>query len=250
LTHRSPADGNRANGPRKAKRAEQVAMQLEAEIIERGWPVGEVLGSEAELIERYGVSRSAFREAVRIVEHHQVARMRRGPGGGLVVTVPELTSVLRPALLYLTHTQARVGDLWSLRRAIELETVRIAVDRLDQTKIQHLRDVAEAESHPDGPEWNPLVNRGFHVMLAEVTENPAVILFTELLMNLAYARPTSRLTPAQLERLVIDARQHMDIVEAIVAGDAALAQHRMGVHLDHVEQLLESDYPVVPAPHA
>ena len=70
---------------RGRKLGEQLAERVEEEIIASGWPVGKVLGSEAELIERYGVSRAVFREAMRIVDHHGVAEMRRGPGGGLVV---------------------------------------------------------------------------------------------------------------------------------------------------------------------
>src|SRR5438067_13885634 len=60
-----------------------VARQIEAEILDRGFPVGEVVGSEAGLIERYGVSRAVLREAIRLLEHRNVAAMRRGPGGGL-----------------------------------------------------------------------------------------------------------------------------------------------------------------------
>ena len=74
--------------------------------------------------------------------------MRRGPGGGLVVTVPELTSMLRPALLYLAHANARVGDLWGLRRAVELETVRLAADRLDEAGIQRLETSFRGNAAP------------------------------------------------------------------------------------------------------
>ena len=78
-----------ASAPRdNAKLAEHVAAQIRGDIIAKGWPVGQVLAAEPELIERYGVSRSVLREAVRIVEYLGVARMRQGPGGGLVVTTP------------------------------------------------------------------------------------------------------------------------------------------------------------------
>ena len=95
---------------------------------------------------------------------------------------------------------------------------------------------------------NPRVNRGFHIVLAELTENPAIILFTGLLMNLAYTGEASSRTPEQLKLLAVDTQQHIDIVEALVAGDTALAQHRMRAHLDYVEGLLESEYPALPYP--
>ena len=71
-----------------SKLAATVAAQILADVMAEDWPVGEVFGSEAELLEQYGVSRAVFREAVRLVEHQQVATMRRGPGGGLVVIEP------------------------------------------------------------------------------------------------------------------------------------------------------------------
>src|ERR1700721_2725611 len=58
--------------------AAAVARQILTDVVDRGWPVGEVLGSQTALIERYGVSRAVFREAVRLVENQQGATMGRG----------------------------------------------------------------------------------------------------------------------------------------------------------------------------
>ena len=85
------------------------------DVVDRGWPLGEVLGSQSELIERYGVSRAVFREAVRLVENQQVAFMRRGPGGGLVVTEPTVDAIIDAAVLYLHRANTRLTR--SSRRA-------------------------------------------------------------------------------------------------------------------------------------
>src|SRR6202043_3013780 len=69
--------------------AAAVATRIRHDIIAAGWPVGSVLASEPELLERYGVSRPVLREAGRILESQRVARMRRGPRGGLVVLEPD-----------------------------------------------------------------------------------------------------------------------------------------------------------------
>ena len=101
---------------RGRKLGEQLAERVEEEIIASGWPVGKVLGSEAELIERYGVSRAVFREAMRIVDHHGVAEMRRGPGGGLVVVAPKAdAAVLFRMICYLSR-QTLACQGWSLPR--------------------------------------------------------------------------------------------------------------------------------------
>jgi DNA-binding FadR family transcriptional regulator len=57
---------------RADKRASKIARHIEAEIVRRGWPIGESLGSEHALQQRFCVSRSVLREAVRLVEHPMV----------------------------------------------------------------------------------------------------------------------------------------------------------------------------------
>lgn len=73
---------------RRRKLAEIVAERIVEEIIQRGWRAGDMLGTEADFIERYRISRATFREAVRQLEWHGAAGMKRGASGGLVVNAP------------------------------------------------------------------------------------------------------------------------------------------------------------------
>jgi DNA-binding FadR family transcriptional regulator len=74
-----------SQGARPQKNAFAAAWELENDIFAEGTPPGDVFGDQAALIDRYGFSRATLREAVRLLEDRQVARMRRGPGGGLVI---------------------------------------------------------------------------------------------------------------------------------------------------------------------
>src|ERR1700685_4754604 len=98
-----------------AKRAAKVADLIIEDVMALGWPVGEVLGSEADLLERYQVSRAVFREAVRLLEHQQVARTRRGPGGGLALTAPPVGAVIDAVVLYLYRVEAPLEELFEAR---------------------------------------------------------------------------------------------------------------------------------------
>src|SRR4051812_50083400 len=99
---------DRPDDPAVGKLAAQVARRIEADVVARGWPVGESLGSEPDLRERHGVSRSVLREAGRLVEHHQGAPMRRGPDGGPFVGAPD-PGPAPPALgLYPQYRGTRV----------------------------------------------------------------------------------------------------------------------------------------------
>ena len=84
------------------KTACAIARRIEEDLIARGWPIGTNYGSEAELADRFGVSRMVLREAVRILESRGTARMRRGPNGGLIVLAPEMAAVLEALHRYVT----------------------------------------------------------------------------------------------------------------------------------------------------
>jgi len=74
-----------SQGTRPQKNAFAAAWQVENDIFAEGTPPGAVFADQAALIDRYGFSRATLREAVRLLEDRRVARMRRGPGGGLVI---------------------------------------------------------------------------------------------------------------------------------------------------------------------
>src|SRR6202050_431050 len=122
-----------------AKRAAKLADRIVGDVVALGWPVGDVIGSEAELLERYHVSRAVFREAVRLVEHQQVARTRRGPGGGLVVTEPTVDAVIDAVVLYLYRAEARLDELFEARLVLEDIATGLAPARLEEQDLATLR---------------------------------------------------------------------------------------------------------------
>src|SRR5262249_5390087 len=83
---------------RRFKRLELLMQEITSDIVARGWPVGEHLGSEAELLTRYNVSRSAFREAVRSLEQIGVVEMKTGRLSGLKTGSPNPDKVVSNSL--------------------------------------------------------------------------------------------------------------------------------------------------------
>ncbi|MGF2952320.1 FadR/GntR family transcriptional regulator, partial [Mycobacterium sp. THU-M116] len=116
---------------RADKLASKIARDIEADVVRRGWPVGESLGSEKLLQQRFSVSRSVLREAVRLVEHHQVARMRRGRGGGLLVCEPDAGPATRAVVIYLEYLGTTLGDLLTARRVLEPLAASLAAECID-----------------------------------------------------------------------------------------------------------------------
>jgi DNA-binding FadR family transcriptional regulator len=223
------AQGGSPAGPAdapKAKRASKVADRIIKDVIAGDWQVGQILGSEAELLDRYQVSRAVFREAVRLVEHQQVARTRRGPGGGLVITEPSVDAVIDAVVLYLYRAEARLDELFEARLVLEDIAVELAPARLEEQDLVRLRDLVEDE------QAHQLADpRALHSLVAAITRNPAVELFVDVLTRVAmlYSSGWQDLGPAVRAETT---HAHSRIAQAIMSGDAGTAQHRMRRHLE------------------
>jgi DNA-binding FadR family transcriptional regulator len=98
-----------------------------------------VLGSETDLLERYDVSRAVFREAVRLVEHQQVARTRRDPGGGLVITEPTVDAVIDAVVVCLHRVDAQLDEVFEARIVLEEIASELAPGRANERDLESLR---------------------------------------------------------------------------------------------------------------
>ncbi|MGP0029457.1 MAG: FadR/GntR family transcriptional regulator [Acidimicrobiales bacterium] len=218
-------DMPRPGADSNAKRAAKVADLMVEDVMALGWPVGEVLGSEADLLERYHVSRAVFREAVRLVEHQQVARTRRGPGGGLVITEPTVGAVIDAVVLYLHRVDATLDEIFEARIILEEIACQLAAQRTDEDDLGQLRPFAEGV--PIDREGDP---RELHAMVAAISRNAGLELFVDVFNRVAqlYSPDWQRLGSAVATETT---HAHAMIAEALMAGDPGLTRNRMRKHL-------------------
>jgi DNA-binding FadR family transcriptional regulator len=210
---------------RQAKLAGRAAEQIINDVVEMGWPVGAVLGSEAELLERYGVSRAVLREAIRLVEHQRVARMRRGTGGGLVIDEPSVDAVIGPAVIHLLRAGATLDEIFDTRILLEELVAELATQRLTEEGLAIIRDAVDREAESRVSDY-----RHLHTQLARLSGNPVLELFVETfsrVCNFHFADPDA--LPADIDREVL--RAHRGIAKAVLANEPGLARDRMRRHL-------------------
>jgi len=218
-------DMPRPGADSNAKRAAKVADLIVEDVMALGWPVGEVLGSEADLLERYQVSRAVFREAVRLVEHQQVARTRRGPGGGLVITEPTVGAVIDAVVLYLHRVDARLDEIFEARIILEEIACQLASERTDENDLSELRHFAEND--PVEPGSDP---RELHALVGAISRNAGLELFVDVFNRVAQLySPDWQGFGSSIAKETRHA--HAMIAEAIMAGDGGLARNRMRKHL-------------------
>jgi DNA-binding FadR family transcriptional regulator len=168
-----------------------------------------------------------LREAVRLLEHHQIAGMRRGPGGGLFVFEPSAGAVTEIAAIYLARHGMRLADLAELRTGVEVALAGLAAERLDPAGTALLGDAIDREQEQNDAEPD------LHAVVAGAAGNRVLELVGLVLIRLSRLHRTDRLASAARQRARGEVtRAHEAIAVAVESGDRELSRHRMRRHLD------------------
>jgi DNA-binding FadR family transcriptional regulator len=169
-----------------------------------------------------------FREAIRLLEHHSVAAMRRGPGGGLVVLSPNPAASIEAAALYLDYRGAKVEDLHQVREALELGVIDLLAAKAGDSDMMRRLSEALVASEPTDDIAEP--SNHLHIAMAAMAGNAVVDLLLQIAIAL-WARHTAASADPPAEISATVTRTHHGIIDAIAAGDHSIARHRMRKHL-------------------
>jgi len=219
-----------AVGAVNGKMAEAVAYGLRDHIEESGWPIGEVLGSETELIEQFQVSRAILREAVRILEHYGAVETKRGPRGGIIVCAPDSAAIVRSARMFLEFEGVTPINLSEARAVIEVAATRLATARRDAELGNRLTEQLERERQAG----DAAVSFGdFHHAIAQGTGNQLFPLFVDVMGGLVprHLRAERQSPGGQAELSAEVLRTHERLARAIIDGDVEQAARRMRRHM-------------------
>jgi len=125
----------------EGKLAEQIARQLEQEIVAAGWPVGQHLGNEESLVKRFGVSRWVVREAIALTERDGMTQRLRGRSGGVAVAAPAgdvVAATMRNYLLFIGIRSQHLMAAFQVLEQLVFERVARRQDEACQVALRNL----------------------------------------------------------------------------------------------------------------
>ncbi len=223
----------------RGKLAEVLAAAIADDIAASGWQVDAVFGTEAALLERYRVSRAVLREAVRLLEYHTIAHMRRGPGGGLVVTRPQAQASIDTIALYLQYRKPSREDLRCVGDAIEIANVAKVAQLRNEPEVAAMLDTLDPSTDFAADEAAGEMRKAvaeefrFHIGLAQLAGNALLELFLRIIAELfrRHWSSTGGQPPTAADVAAVE-HAHLRILQAIRAGDDSLARYRIRRHLD------------------
>lgn len=201
-----------------ASLADQAYQGLLAAIAEGRLKPGERV-RETALAGELGISRTPIREALQRLARDGLVQLDARSGA----RVGELSL-------------AAIQELYDLREILEGSTARLAAQGATANDLQRLRAILEKEAlHLDDPRALAKLNKLYHRTLCEAANNRyltnAVANFSTTLLLLG---PT---TLAAHHRADESHREHRQIVEAIVKGDADGAEVLMRGHIRRAREI-------------
>lgn len=212
----------------------QVARELARGILSGELPEGSILPGEIQLCEQFGISRTALREAVKLLTSKGLLVSR--PKIGTKVVARAYWNFLDPQLIEwmdgLIDIDSYCSQFLSLRRAIEPESCALAAmhataeQRIELSEIfQKMCEVSEIKPF-DQEQWTSIDIR-FHSLIFNATGNdfyrPFGNVLTTMFVNfIAYSS----------EEGSTCINEHRKIYEAIMAGQADKARQ---ASIDHLQ---------------
>jgi DNA-binding FadR family transcriptional regulator len=203
----------------------QVAHQIGERILRGDLLPGQSLPNEAHLSEEMNVSRTALREAIKVLAAKGLLESR--PKTGTRVRTRENWNMLDPdvlAWLFATGPNAAASEmLFEIREIFEPSAAAMAADRATPDQIAKLRDAYEAmEEAGDDLEASVAADLRFHQLLLASTGNELLISLGSMIETaLAANFKVSSSAPRGIQ---IALPKHKAVLEAIAAGDAVAAR--------------------------
>ncbi len=214
---------------------EEIVRQIRALIADGQLKSGDRLPPERDLAERFRVSRTSVREALRALESTGLIEIR--PGEGTFVREISVEALVEPlALVILTQREA-IAELYEARRLLEPPIAALAARRASDEAIAELGRILDAQAREVAAGGTGLAqDAAFHTTIAHSAHNRAITRIVTALMDLlAQSRDESLQTPGRPQRSHQD---HRRVLAAIQSRDAEAARQAMLDHLVAVEALV------------
>ena len=205
-----------------------IARTLGVAIVSGQYAPGDILNNEIDSSEQLQVSRSAYREAIRILAAKGLVESR--PKTGTRVTERNRWSLLDPEVLAWFFesepSEEFLKGLYELRMIVEPAAAALAAERRNDGQLERMRKaLIQMESQTLATEAGQAADRDFHDTVLEATDNAP--LFTLSSSIGAAVRWTTIFKQRKRELPRDPMPEHWKVFDAIAAGRPDQARQAM-----------------------
>jgi GntR family transcriptional repressor for pyruvate dehydrogenase complex len=219
---------------RASRLYEQIVQQVEDSILHGQLKPGDQLPAERDLAQRFGVSRTAVREAVKALREKGLVEAYSGRG---TFVTNGTSQAIRQSLDLMVRIGQQEGstDLAELRQVLEPEIAALAATRIEEQLLNTMREaVAAMDRSLHDPDAYVEADLDFHLALAEAVGNPLILALLDSIVGLLREQRTRIF---QVEGGPGRGQfHHKQILEAIEQRNVEAAREAMRAHLEQVRQ--------------
>jgi GntR family transcriptional regulator, transcriptional repressor for pyruvate dehydrogenase complex len=227
--------------PQSKKKAYQVIVDYIKENFFNGeLKPGEKLPTERELANRFHVSRTSVREALRKLEIKGIIEIKQGSGS--FIKASQIHSLGEELSSTIIQTEKKlIYEMLELRQALEVECAFLASRRATSEDLERIRKTLEMmDQSKNDVELGIQADLNFHINIVLAAHNS---IFLQLFQTLSdHMQDTIRVTRRQRlkdpERAQETINEHKEIYLAIAAGDADQARQLMEKHITQIRREL------------
>jgi GntR family transcriptional regulator, transcriptional repressor for pyruvate dehydrogenase complex len=219
---------------RTSRLYEQIVQQIEESILKGALKAGDQLPAERELAQRFGVSRTAVREAVKALREKGLVEAYSGRG---TFITDGTSQAIRQSLGLMVKIGQPSGSihLAEVRAILEPEIAALAATRIQEPQLALMREaVALMDRQHDDPDAFIEADLDFHLALAEAADNPLILSLLDSIVGLLREQ---RMRIFQVEGGPNRGQyHHKRILEAVEQRNPEKAREAMRAHLLQVRE--------------
>lgn len=225
---------------RKVRIYEIVADRIKALLTSGEYKVGDILPAEREFAQNFGVSRSAVREAMIVLQ--RLDMVDNSPGKGTVVKRVTPPTVNEHLFELLQKEEKSIMKILELRKGIEIEAASLAAQRCTPRDVRNLTEkFSFMKAGVERGEIAAKEDHDFHIALVKMTKNDFYVSVMTAISDVFY----SSLQKTRAETLtrpggpLVVLCEHEAILTAVKNRSEREARRAMRHHLDSVMEKLE-----------
>jgi GntR family transcriptional regulator, transcriptional repressor for pyruvate dehydrogenase complex len=210
---------------------EHIVEQIRALIREGRWAPGDQIPPERELAERFRVSRTSVREALRALEMQGVIESRQG--GGTFVRTADTEALVPPLAAAILRGRRELAEVLEVRELIEPGIARRAALRATDEHVSELESLLERQRECIA-QGRPFVDEdtAFHYTLARAADNHILLRLHNVILDLLRESRQSYLHVP--DRPQTSLRGHEAILRAVKTRDSEAAYE---ASLEHIAEV-------------
>ncbi|QNG58533.1 FadR/GntR family transcriptional regulator [Metabacillus idriensis] len=213
------------------KVSDSVSEQIEKMIVDGTLTAGEKLPSVRELCERFGVGRSAVRDAITALKGKGLVNVKQGEG----TYVREFDSAQIFRRSFLLPNPRDISELFQVRKIVETGMAEMAASNRTDNDLEHMKTILVNQN---GTPWED--DYEFHLAIAKASGNKLLIEFVQFISSTIKNAMIDFHQFIQNDHDTVQtiSRHHDKIFESISEGKPLQSNQMMLQHLTFVESIL------------